>query len=129
MQLHPSSEFIEVCLGSTVEVICTTSTSVLFWRTSPDCFACFTKANNVGLVLTFCDFETILLSTSPSLVSKATLGNVSSAHSGTVLTCVNTIQLNPGADQMANIIIFIKGTRDAHHNVIVYCVHVNYCNV
>ena len=58
---------------------------------------------------TFCDFEAILLSTSPSLMSTATLNAANSTHNGTVLTCVNTILLNPGDDQMASINILVRG--------------------
>ena len=73
----------------------------------------------------FCDFEVILLSTSP-LMSTATLSNVSYAHNGTVLTCWNTIvQINRKEDQMANISIFVR-EGNVRHNVISY---LHYCIV
>ena len=109
VELQPSSESIEVCLGSTVEVNCTTFTIDLYWETTPECFFSYDSGNIVGLVGMFCDFEVILLSTSPSLMSTAALNNVNSSHNGTVLTCINTILPNPGADQMASVRIFVRG--------------------
>ena len=88
VELQPSGEYIHVCVGSTVEVNCTTFTQDLYWETTPDCFLTYDANNAVGLVGTFCDFEAILLSTSPSLMSTATLSNVSSDDNGTLPTCV-----------------------------------------
>ena len=109
VELQPSSESIEVCVDDTVEVNCTTFTEYLYWETTPECFVLYLGTTMAGLVGTFCDFEAILLSTSPSLMSTATLRNVKSSHNGTVLTCLNTILLNPTADQMASISIFVRG--------------------
>ena len=123
MELHPSSEHIELCTGSTVEVNCTTFTQDLYWETTPDCFVTYDRDTTVGLVGTFCEFEAILLSTSPSLMSTATLSNVNSSHNGTVLTCANTLFLDRNADQMASISIFVRGniSRQRVHVDTYYC--------
>ena len=118
VELQPSSESVEVCSGTTVQVNCTTATDHLFWRAPPECFVSYNKDDTalVGVVRPFCDFEAILLSTDPSLMSTATLSNVSSFHNGTVLTCVNTIvQVGLGPDQMASIIFLARG--NVHHEV------------
>ena len=112
VELQPSIESVELCSGTHVQVNCTTGTDDLYWRTSPECRVSYEKDDTalVGVVRPFCDFEAILLSTSPSLVSTATLSNVNSSHNGTVLTCVNTIiQVNLAADQMASITIIVRG--------------------
>ena len=107
VELQPSSESVEVCLGTTVEVNCTTETNFLLWSTSPECGIPYSKHSTdfVGVVRTFCDFEAILLSTSPSLMSTATLSNVNSSHNGTVLTCANTLVVGLGEDQSLSIIV------------------------
>ena len=120
--IQPSSESMEACIGSTAEVNCTTFTQDLYWETTPGCFYSYDNDNIVGLVGMLCDFEVILLSTSPSLMSTAILRNVNAAHNGTVLTCVNTILPNPGADQMASIRIFVRG--NVHHNVPCFCTRI-----
>ena len=76
VELQPPSEYIELCTGNAVEVNCTTFIQDISWETTPDCFLSYDNDNAVGLGGTFCDFEAILLSTSPSLMSKATLSNV-----------------------------------------------------
>ena len=119
MELQPSSESAEVCSGKAVQVNCTTETDDLYWRTTPECRVSYQKDDTalVGVVRPFCDFEAILLSTSPSLMSTATLANVNSSHNGTVLTCVNTIiQVNLGADQMASISIVVRG--NVHRKIV-----------
>ena len=107
VELQPSNSFVEVCLGNTVEVNCTTETDHLLWSTSPvaECRVLYNKqSTSVGVVMAACNFEAVLLSTSPSLTSTATLTNVTLSHNGTVLTCANTIvQVNLGPDQMASI--------------------------
>ena len=117
MELQPSSESVEVCLGTTFQVNCTTETDHLRWRTSPQCQVSYNKddIDLVGDVIQRCDFEAILLSTSPSLLmSTVTLRNVNSSNNGTVLTCLNTIiALNLGTDQMASISILVRG--NVHH--------------
>ena len=121
MELQPSSESVEACLGSTFEVNCTTFTRYLYWETTFECFSYYNNPESelVGVVRTFCDFEVILLSTSP-LMSTATLSNVSYAHNGTVLTCWNTVvQVNRKKDQMASINIFVR-EGNVRHNVISY---------
>ena len=127
MELQPSSESVEACLGSTLEVNCTTFTQYLLWETTPECFSFYNNQNSelVGVVRTFCDFEVVLLSTSP-LMSTATLSNVSYAHNGTVLACWNTVvQLTRKEDQMVNITIFVR-EGNVQHNVIS---HLHYCIV
>ena len=95
VELQPSSELVEVCLGTSIEVNCTTETDDLLWGTSPaaECHVFCNKDDTafVGFVIPACDFEAILLSTSPPLLSTATLSNINSSHNGTVLTCLNTI--------------------------------------
>ena len=116
MELQPSSEKVEVCPGTAVRVSCTTETRDLYWRTTPDCQVSYDNDDTalVGVVLPFCDFEAILTSTSPSLMSTVTLSNVSLSHNGTVLTCANTIvQVNVRADQKASISIVLRG--NVHH--------------
>ena len=112
VELQPSSESVEVCLGTAVDINCTTGTNSLYWTTTPEC-SIFYNADDtalVGDVTPFCDLEAILLSTCPSLMSTATLSNVNSSHNRTVLTCVNTIvQVGLGPDQMASIIILVRG--------------------
>ena len=84
----------------------------LYWRTSPGCYVAYDKDDTalLGVMIPSCDFEAILISTSPSLMSTVTFSNVNSSHSGTVLTCLNTIiQVNLEADQMANISINVRG--------------------
>ena len=128
VELQPSSESVEVCLGTAIEVNCTTGTNNLVWTTTPECRMSYNTANTalVGDVLTFCDFEVILLSTSPSLMSTAILRNVNLSHNGTVLTCANTFLItNLQADQMASISIFVRGT--IHHKVHTFYT-VLYCN-
>ena len=107
VELEPSSNFVEVCLGTTVEVNCTTETNFLLWSASPECCIPYSKAStdSVGVVRWFCDFEAILLSTSPSLMSTATLSNVNSSHNGTVLTCSNALVVGLGEDQSMSIIV------------------------
>ena len=112
VELQPAGESTEVCSGTAVQVNCTTETDDLYWTTTPTCFVSYDKSvtTDVGVVRTFCDFEAILISTSPSLMSTATLRNVTSLHNGTVLTCRNTIaQFNLGPDQMASISIIVRG--------------------
>ena len=123
VELQPSIESVEVCLGTTVQVNCTTGTNDLLWRTSPECRVSYEKNDTalVGVVRHSCDFEAILLSTNPSLLSTATLSNINFSHNGTVLTCVNTIiPVNLGADQMASIIIVVQG--NLHHKVRTYLI-------
>ena len=112
VELQPSRETVEVCPGTAVRVNCTTRTNDLYWRATTDCGLSYDKGDTalVGVVVPFCDLEAILTSTSPSLMSTVTLSNVSLAHNGTVLTCVNTIvQVNLRADQMASISIVARG--------------------
>ena len=116
-ELQPAAgKSVEVCSGTAVQVNCTTETNILYWSTTPTCFVSYYDSDTaaVGVVRTFCDFEAILLSTSPSLMSRATLRNVTSLHNGTVLTCQNTIaQFNLGPDQMTSISIVVRG--NVHH--------------
>ena len=122
MELQPSSESVEVCLGSTVEVNCTTFTQYLYWETTLECVSFYDNGDSelVGVVRTFCDFEVILLSTTP-LMSTATLSNISYAHNGTVLTCWNTVvQVNRKEDQMANISILVRGGKCSPQNFLVF---------
>ena len=113
VELQPSSESVEVCLDTTVQVNCTTGTDHLRWRTTLQCQVSYDKDDTdlVGDVIQPCNFEAILLSISPSLLmSTATFKNVNSSNNGTILTCLNTIaSLNLGPDQMASIIIVVKG--------------------
>ena len=96
VELQPSSESVEVCLGTAVEVNCTTGTNNLVWTTSPQCIRAYSKDNTelVGVVRTFCDFEAILFSINQSLMSMAILRNVNPSHNGTVLTCANTLLIS-----------------------------------
>ena len=112
VELQPSSESVEVCPGTSVQVNCTTGTNSLVWRTTPTCFISYNAdvIAPVGVVNSFCNFEAVLLSTNPLLMSTATLRNVTPFHNGTVLTCVNTIvQVGLGPDQMASIIFLVRG--------------------
>ena len=116
VELQPANESVEVCIGVAVEVNCTTGTDNLVWGTNPDCLISYNKGdtNLVGDVTQRCNFEAILLSTTPSLTSTVTLRNVTPSHNGTVLTCVNTIvQAGLGPDQMASITIVVRG--NVHH--------------
>ena len=118
VELQPSSESVEVCSGTAVQVNCTTGTDDLYWRTIPDCRVIYDKDDTalLGIVVSSCDFEAILISTSPSLMSTATLSNLNSSHNGTVLTCQNTkVQVNLQADQMASISIAVQG--NVHHKM------------
>ena len=113
MELQPSNESVEVCLGAAVQVNCSTETDHLLWRTTPECQVSYNKDDTdlVGDVIERCDFETILLTASPSLLmSAATFRTVNSSTNGIVLTCLDTIiPLNLEADQMANITIIARG--------------------
>ena len=117
VELQPSSEYVEVCSGTTVQINCTTGTDDLYWSATPECQVSYDKDDTalVGVGMRFCDFKAILLSTSPSLMSTATLSNVNSSHNGTVLICQNTIvPVNLGPDQMASISIFVRGNYVNH---------------
>ena len=121
VELQPSSESVEVCSGTAVQVNCTTGTNDLYWRTTPACQVSYDKDDTalVGVGIQFCDFEAILLLTSPLLMSTATLSNVNPSHNGTVLTCVNTIvQVGLGPDQMASISILVRG--NVHYKMRMY---------
>ena len=118
VELQPSSESVEVCSGTAVQVNCTTETDDLYWRTTLECRVSYDKDDTalVGVMIPSCVFEAILISTSPSLMSTATLSNLNSSHNGTVLTCVNTIvPVGLGPDQMASIIFLVRG--NVHHKV------------
>ena len=94
VELQPAGDSVVACSDTAVQVNCTTETNTLYWTTTPPtCFVSYAKSDTaaVGVVRTFCDFEAILLSTSPSLMSTATLTNVNNSHNGTDLTCRNTI--------------------------------------
>ena len=119
VELQPSNNFVEVCVGNAVEVNCTTETDRLVWNINGVCRVGLLKQNtgSVGFVIEFCDFEFILLSTSPSLLSSFTMRNVSSTQNGTVVTCVNTYEeegLRP--DQMASISVLVRG--NVHHKCV-----------
>ena len=123
VELQPSSESVEVCSGTDVQVNCTTGTDHLLWRTTPECQVSYNKDDTalMGDVIQRCNFEAILVITSPSLLmSTATFRNVNSFSNGTVLICLNTIiPLNLGADQMANITIVVRGNVHTSVNVFV----------
>lgn len=78
----------------------------IFWEVnghihSQQGFTILSDINSVNMVG---DFEIVLASDSPNLVSTATLTtNISPSHNGTVLTCLNS------HDEMANIIIIVEG--------------------
>ena len=107
--LQPASDSIEVCIGSTVEVNCTTFTADLAWETD-DCFiGSYVRSANTDIVQEGCDFVVKLVSSNPWLVSTATLNNVQPIHNATVLTCLNTILPSVTEEQMASITIIVAG--------------------
>ena len=60
VELQPSSESVEVCSRTAVEVNCTTETDDLLWTTTLECHVLYNKANTafvVGVVISPCDFE------------------------------------------------------------------------
>ena len=121
VELQPASESVEVCSGAAVHVNCTTGTDYLLWRTTANCQVPYHKDDThlVGDVEQRCNFEALLLSTSPSLLSTATFRDVNSSHNGTILTCLNTVvPANEGPDQMASISIVVGG--NIHHKLCMY---------
>ena len=114
--LQPANDSLPLCAGSSLNITCTITTSLLVWRlvatTGESPPGSVKLYNNASLLLEDVgkvgDFQTRLQSKDP-LVSTATLEEVHPKHNGSVLMCACTSIANPPSDKFAQITIHVKG--------------------
>ena len=91
-----------MCIGDGLVVTCTVLTVGIFWEVNGEMEG-FTIISTVHSVKMVGNFEILLVSVSPDLVSTATLTNINSNHNGTVLTCLNS------QEETSNLTIIVQG--------------------
>ena len=115
VKLEPASEFIALCVNSSLVITCTTTTSMLEWSFIPNQgnvslaeYEFYNTDSPLHQVAMVGVFKTRLIAKNP-LVSTATLDDVVPTHNGTVLMCANTALENRKPDQVAQITILVDG--------------------
>ena len=109
VELQPAYGFLDACVGDGIAVTCTVTTFVIYWKVNGESEG-FTKSSTENSVKMVGNFEIILVSTGPKLVSTATQNDVTPNHNGTVLTCSTNLEDNPSPEDAANITIIVQGT-------------------
>ena len=109
VELQPAYPLLDACVGDGIVVTCSVTTIVVYWIANGESEG-FTKVSPVNSVKMVGNFEIMLVSVAPTLVTTATLNDVNSNHNGTVLTCSTTLEDTPPPEDAANITIIVQGT-------------------
>ena len=113
VELQPAYGLLDACVGDGIAVTCSVTNFVVYWIVSGESEG-FTKAAPVNSVNMIGNFEIMLVSIVPNLVTTATLNDVNPDYNGTVLTCSTTFEVNPSPEDAANITIIVQGTTLIH---------------
>ena len=114
--LEPESEFLSLCVNSSLKITCTSSTTLFQlelitneqFNNSLLETKVYTNTSSMEDVKMNDSFTIRLESKSP-LVSTVTLNAVNPEHNGTVLMCTKSLSTNLKPGGFANITIFVKG--------------------
>ena len=107
--LQPASQFVESCVGTSINITCTVTAEYLLWKVNDMTRDFSMNGGNANKNIGDFYFE-LLSNNSQELVSMATLNNIHSNDNGTVLICESSIVPNPTSEQKANITIIVHST-------------------
>ena len=102
-----------MCVGDELVVNCTVNSFAIFFEVNGELKG-FTGLSSINSVEMIGNFEIMLVSVSPELVSTATLNNINPNHNGTVLTCLTDIDDDLPPEEMASITIIVQGIKLTH---------------